>query len=144
MQVWKGRNLTLLGKITLIKTFALSKLVYPFSVFTSPPEKVFRDLDKILYDFVWDGKPDKIKRKTLILPIDKGGLGMPDCRIFCKVLKIVWIKRFYDKSDDVRWKIVFSNALESHGGMLLFKCNFKHNEYFIEEIKNPFIRDLIK
>ena len=113
--------------------------------FLPPHQKsFFKDLDKILYEFIWDGKPDKIKRKTLILPIDKGGLGMPYCRIFCKVLKIVWIKRFYEKSDDVRWKIVFSNALESHGGMLLFKCNFKHSEHFIEEIKNPFIGDLIK
>ena len=51
---------------------------------------------------------------------------------------------FYDKSEDVQWKIVFSNALESHGGMLLFKCNFKHSEHFIEEIKSPFIRDMIK
>ena len=57
LQVWKGRNLTLFGKINVIKTFALSKLVYPFSVFTSPPEKFFRDFDKILYDFVWDRKP---------------------------------------------------------------------------------------
>ena len=41
----------------------------------------------MLYDFVWDGKPDKIKRQTIILPIDKGGLGMPDCRIFLQGFK---------------------------------------------------------
>ena len=144
LQLWKGRNLTLLGKITLIKAFALSKLVYPFSVFPSPPEDFFKRLDQILYDFVWNGTPDKIKRKTLILPVTEGGLGMPDCRNFCKVLKIVWIKRFYDKSEDVRWKIVFANSLESLGGMLLFKCNFKEDEQFINEIKNPFVRDLVK
>ena len=81
--------------------------------------------------FVWNGTPDKIKRKSLILPVTEGGLGMPDCRNFCnvlkivciKVLKIVCIKRFYDKSEDVRWKLVFANSLESLGGMLLPKCN---------------------
>ena len=103
LQLWKGRHLTLLGKITLIKAFALSKLVYPFSVFPSPPEDFFKRLDLILYDFVWNGTPDKVKRKTLILPVSEGGFGMPDCRSFCKALKIAWIKRFYVKSEDVRW-----------------------------------------
>ena len=42
LQIWKSRNLTLLGKITLVKTFALSKLVYPFSVFANPPEAFFK------------------------------------------------------------------------------------------------------
>lgn len=144
LKMWKGRNLTLVGKITLVKTFALSKLVYPFSVLASPPESFFKDLDQILFDFIWDGKPDKIKRKTLILPIAEGGLGMPDCRIFCKVMKIVWIKRFYDKSEDVRWKILFSEALKSHGGMLLFRCNFDEGEPFIHKIRNKFIKDVVK
>ena len=61
------------------------------------------------------------------MPASKGGLGIPDYRNVCKILKIVWIKRFYDKSQD-------ANSLESLVGMLLFKCNFTGDEKFINEI----------
>ena len=33
----------------------------------------------------------------------------------------------------VRMKIVFANSTESLGGMLLFKCNFKDDDQFINE-----------
>jgi len=30
-----------------------------------------------MYDFIWNGKKDKVKRLTLINPIESGGLAMP-------------------------------------------------------------------
>jgi len=144
LQIWKRRNLTLIGKITLIKTFALSKLVYPFSVFPNPSESFFKELDSVLFNFVWNGKPDKIKRKTLILPYSEGGLGFPDCRVFCEVLKIVWVKRFYGKAEDVRWVLFFNKAIEPYGGKILFKCNFTNYEPFIRNITNVFVQDVVK
>ena len=36
---WQHRKLTLMGKITVIKTFALPKLIYPFTVLLDPPER---------------------------------------------------------------------------------------------------------
>ena len=108
------------GKDHSDQNFNLIQIGLSFFSFYIPTRIFFKHLDTIFYDFVYNGRPDKIKQKTLILPIDKGGLGMLDCRIFCKVLKNFWIKRFYDKSDDVRW-IFFSNARESHGGTLQFQ-----------------------
>ena len=46
-------------EITLIEAFDLD---YPFLVFSSPPEAFFKRLDQILYDFIWNGTPDKIMR----------------------------------------------------------------------------------
>ena len=31
-----------------------------------------------MYDFIWDGKPDKIKQEILTFDYDKGGLRMID------------------------------------------------------------------
>ena len=60
---------------------------------------------------------------------------MPDCRIFCKVLKIV---RIMTKVRMFNGKLFFANSLESVSDVLLFKYNFKGDEQFINEIKTHF------
>ena len=62
---WKRRNLTLYGKINIVKTFGLSKLIYNASVLVIP-EKYIKEIEKLIFDFIWDGKPAKIKKSTII------------------------------------------------------------------------------
>ena len=52
---WKQRDLTLMGNIQMIKTFVLSKLVY-VSVLTPVPLWVFEEINKCIFDFLWNGK----------------------------------------------------------------------------------------
>ena len=61
---WSARRLTLLGKITIIKTLAVSQIVYILSSLPTPPD-ILKTINSILYDFLWDGKCDKIKRTNL-------------------------------------------------------------------------------
>ena len=58
---WRHRKLTLMrGKIVVIKSYALPKLVYPLTSLPNPPKETIKHIEKLMYDFVWDGKPDKI------------------------------------------------------------------------------------
>ena len=50
---WQFRRLTLLGKIVVIKSLLASQLVYVMSLLPT--------LSRHLYQFLWDGKQDKIK-----------------------------------------------------------------------------------
>ena len=59
---WKRRKLTLLGRINIAKS-GLSKLIYNALVL-SLPEEFAKKVDKIVFDFVWEGKPHKIFKKT--------------------------------------------------------------------------------
>ena len=80
---WTTRNLTLIGRICIVKTLAISKLVYNASVLKVPPnfaEKV----NDVCSKFIWNFKPDQIKRQTIVLPVDKGGLNMVDFTILDK------------------------------------------------------------
>ena len=54
LNVWKTRQLTLAGKIRLIKTSGLSQFFYLASV-TTIPEEIIHKIDKILYDFFVEG-----------------------------------------------------------------------------------------
>ena len=52
-----------MGKITVIKNFALPKLIYALSSLPNPPTQTVKRIEKLMYDFIWDGKPEKLKEK---------------------------------------------------------------------------------
>ena len=61
LSCWKRRNLTLMGKINIVKTLGLSKLINSASVLTMSRRTVER-INRIIFNFIWDGKPAKIKK----------------------------------------------------------------------------------
>ena len=74
---WKRRKLTLLGKIDIVKSLGLSKLIFIASVLPVP-EKFCDQVNKITFNFIWDNKIAKIKRHTIIGERENGGLNMID------------------------------------------------------------------
>lgn len=74
LNLWKWRNLTVLGRVEIVKTFAISKFLYRASQLPLSSE-IIKSANKIIYDFIWKGK-DKVKRRALINNIENGGLKM--------------------------------------------------------------------
>ena len=70
LKSWQHRKLTLLGKVTVIKTLALPKLIHLLTSLPNLKQSLFNDLNKLFFNFIWDGKPEKIKRNTLIADYD--------------------------------------------------------------------------
>ena len=58
---WKARDLSLNGRVFIIKELALSKFQYIASLVVIPGHIVSLG-NKIIYEFVWNGKTDKVKR----------------------------------------------------------------------------------
>ena len=83
LNVWSSRDITLFGKITIIKSLALSKIILCSSVLSVPTGFVDQ-VNKSLSNFIWNHKPPKIKRSTMIGRIKDGGLSMPDFDIIEK------------------------------------------------------------
>ena len=69
----------------IIKSLAVSQIVYTLSSLP-PPEGFVKEVNSFLYDFLWDGKDDKIKRTEMINDCDKGGLKMVDIKSFSEAL----------------------------------------------------------
>ena len=44
-----------------VKTFALPKLIYTLTVLPNPPNDIIKDIQSEIFNFIWDGKPDKIR-----------------------------------------------------------------------------------
>ena len=75
----------------MLKTLALSKLVYLFSNLPDPPVQFFSDLDKLFFEFLWDKKRSKLKRTVAQAPYEDGGLQMIDItsrNLLCNVITI--------------------------------------------------------
>ena len=63
---WKRRYLTPFGKIAVIKTFIISKFNHLFLSLPNPTYNMIKSLTDLIYDFLWDGKPDKVSRNKFV------------------------------------------------------------------------------
>ena len=134
---WSHRDLTPIGKVIIIKTFAIPLLVHLFTVLPSPPDHFFKEVNEIFFKFIWNNKPDKVKRNILCNTIkDNGGLKMVEISNFDKSSKTKWIKLLMD-GNTRPWKGLFEHHLKCHGGRFVFNCNYKKGDIIID---NSFIR----
>ena len=101
---WVKRNLSPIGKITVLKSLAIPKLIHLFSSLPNPSKKIIAEIESVFYQFIWNFKRDKIKRKTLIGSIENGGLNMIELTSFINYLKIKWIKRTLDNPNG-NWQL---------------------------------------
>ena len=60
---WFKRRLTLSGRITVIKSLAISKFLHLFISLPPPPNELINKLEKLFYRFLWNSGPDRIKKK---------------------------------------------------------------------------------
>jgi hypothetical protein len=101
LKIWRQRDLSLKGKVTVLKSLALSQLVYPLSVLAAP-KWVIKEANKLFYKFLWNDKNDKINRDTVEKKIDDGGLKMINIEVLTKSLRIRTVKNIYNNLDS-KW-----------------------------------------
>jgi hypothetical protein len=87
LKIWRQRDLSLKGKVTVLKSLALSQLVYPLSVLAAP-KWVLKDSSKLFYKFLWNDKNDKISRNTIEKNISDGGLKMINIEVLTESLRL--------------------------------------------------------
>ena len=125
---WSWRGLTLIGKVQIIKSFALPKVLYRLTLISSNKEFI-KKINTLLFSFVWKGK-DKVKRALLINQIEKGGLKMPDLNSMISAQRIMCIKT-YLTPNAASWKYFLNFHLRKVGGKFLFHCNFNYSKLSI-------------
>ena len=121
--MWRARDLTLFGRVLIIKSLGLSQIIYSSSILNIP-EGFARLVKTKLFNFLWKNKRDKIKRSGLYQDIDKGRLRMIDIEIMLKALKLAWIPILLS-SGRQNWRTVPDYYLRKLGGLnFLLKCNY--------------------
>ena len=83
LRTWSARRLTLIGRIVILKTFAISKFIFIMQSLMLN-ETSHKEIVKVLFKFLWnknyDGAkaPERLKRSIMYTPTKFGGFGMLD------------------------------------------------------------------
>ena len=136
ISVWKIRNLTLVGKITIIKTLLISKITHILLSLPRPSEEYFDKIEEIFSNFLWQNKPPKFNRSILENLSENGGLQFPNIRNIDISMKASWLKRLYKCSGG--WS---STPLSYDLGKL-----YVYGDIFMQRkmtIQNNFWRDVV-
>ena len=139
LDMWRMRDLTLFGRVLIVKSLGISQLIYSaFNV--DVPNYVISTVKKRLFGFLWKNNRDKIKRVGLYQNYDKGGLRMPDLECMIKALRMAWIPRLL-KEGHQNWKTVPDHFFKRYGGLeFILVCNY--NVKFFENLPN-FYKDIL-
>ena len=126
LNIWKNRKLTLIGRINIVKTLALSKLIFNSSNLSSP-NYLSGAVNNMIFNFIWENKPPKIKKATIIGEKNKGGLKMIDFQTMETALKITWVNRIRQNCHS-SWKILIEHFFRQYSGLSFLlnrRCDLK-------------------
>jgi len=90
LRIWGWRDLTIIGRIQIVKTFIIPIFFYRASMICLDKEFV-NEANKIIFNFIWKGR-DKIKQLALISDIEDGGLKAPHLDSIIKTQRILCCK----------------------------------------------------
>ena len=103
-----------------------------------------KEVNKLFYTFLWNGKGDKIKRDVMINDYPNGGLKMIDIQSFSKSLKVTWIKKYLDTENQGKWKLFFDLELGTLGEKLVLTGNLnKKDTTSTAKASNSFIKEVL-
>ena len=122
LNLWKNRNLTIYGRTEVVKTLALSKLLYVTN-FIIPTEKFIDEVKSILTNFIWNGRKPKIKYKALISNINEGGINFKDFSSRITTQNIMWCKRMLLNTEQP-WNQILNESLKLVGGIAQIGTNY--------------------
>ena len=62
---WSRRHLSTIGRITVVKSWLISKITHLLMVLPSPDETVIKEIDTLIFNYIWNSKVDRVARKII-------------------------------------------------------------------------------
>ena len=136
--------MTLFGKVTIIKSLIVPQLTYLLSVLPNPGQNYLKDIDSLIFNFLWDNKPPKIKREVILQKANQGGLNITDIYTYSKSVKFQWVKKLLDSSFESSWKDIIKLRYHIFNQNFIFNCDLNTSDIDNITMKDIFWTDLLK
>ena len=136
---WKRRYLTPIGRICIVKTMLISKLVHLFMSLPNPSLQCQKEIERLLYSFIWGSKNDKVKRTKLIQDLQRDGLNMVDVDSFIRSMKLTWLYRLLKSEAD--WMVLAERELPDVRQLLTYSD--KKLSLVQRKTSNIFYKDIL-
>ena len=128
LNIWNSRNLSLKGRITILKSLILPQILLNLIYV---PVYILDQINEMFFKFLWRNKAPKIRKDTIVAPIELGGLKMVDVYSMHTAAKISWIKRLCT-NEDTDWKLLFYKMLSLEKNMLNKKVSLIISDFLWE------------
>ena len=129
--IWIKRQITPVGRVSILKSLILSKLTYLWILLPNPPNSILCDIQKSIFEFVWGFKRNRINKKVSTKNIAEGGIGIPDIKNYIMALKLTWIKRILTSTH--KWKTILSKVSPLINNLMVLGSNIptdKMNQFW--------------
>ena len=138
LKSWGFRNITPIGKVTILKSLVLSKITHILQALPSPPKHLLTTIEKLCFDFIWSKKRHEVKRETAYKDIGDGGLKMMNIVEFDYSLKLTWLRKILNTEPD--W-IEFPTKYKIN--RLMFTDSVIHKD-ILNNTKNKFWKSVVE
>ena len=81
--------------------------------------KYRKEIDSKCFKFIWNNKPDKVKRTSVVGKLGNGGLKIIDIQNYFMSLKASWVSRLVS-NELVNWKVIPCRYFAKFGKEWLF------------------------
>ena len=141
LNLYRHRMLSLIGKITVIKTLAIPKIIHVIQTLPSPPLSMVNRIKTSIRKFLWNGKRAKISLEQLGNTIENGGLALTNIDLLCKSIKISWVRRLTCTVGG--WQSLFEDIICKEK-MLLWQLDKRSLNVMCDKTVNRFWKEVIK
>lgn len=98
---WNQLHISLLGRISTIQMMVLPKNLYLFQTLPiKVMDKVFNEWGKDLSQFIWRGRKPRIKLRIIQDAKARGGLNLPNMKIYHEACCLLWTKEWIELKED--------------------------------------------
>ncbi len=112
LQRWMSLPMSIIGRIIILKSNILPKLLYLFqNIPLPPPSDLFSRIKKIFVEFIWNNRKTRLRLSLLYLPFDRGGLKCPNLMLHYWATQLRSMTFYFSTNDSPHWTEVESYNL---------------------------------
>ena len=140
---WEVLPLSLIGRVETVKMNLLPRLLFLFqSLPVRVPASTLNMLDKLISTFIWQKKRPRVRLKTIHLPKDKGGLGLPNLKNYYWAAQINAIVAWIGNDREAIWTQIEQDSVRGTSLSVLPFIDIKSVNKI--KIKNEWIKHTLK